>query len=317
LALAARSEGVSRDAYDRAVDAGDLVVAHVIRGAIHALAPGDLALYGRALLARDEEELGVPLGRQVQRLAAEKGFAPSEALGEVAKATQDALANGRVLDKNGLHEELRGRVRNELLPWCRGCGSHHVAPMLWRYALVRVGARRDSEHRYVAGEPVDASGAEVARRLLRFYGPSDLEELEGWAQLARSHARRLWQEIEDELVEVNGGYLLASDEGAFESPPPAEGLRLLPPGDPFLQRPNRATLVPDAELRKRVFRPTASPGVVLQDGELGGLWRARGRGAVLELEVERLGRLDVEALEAEAARVAALRGAHEPRLSVA
>ena len=52
LALAARADGVSREAYDRAVDGGDLVVAHVVRGAIHALAPGDLALYGRALIAR-------------------------------------------------------------------------------------------------------------------------------------------------------------------------------------------------------------------------------------------------------------------------
>jgi hypothetical protein len=69
LALAARAEGVSRETYDHAVDAGDLVVAHVVRGAIHALAPGDFALYGRALIARDDAELGAQLGRQVQLLA--------------------------------------------------------------------------------------------------------------------------------------------------------------------------------------------------------------------------------------------------------
>src|SRR3982751_2182958 len=62
LALAARSDEVSREAYRRAVDAGDLVVAHVIRGAIHALAPGDLALYGRALVATADAELGAQLG---------------------------------------------------------------------------------------------------------------------------------------------------------------------------------------------------------------------------------------------------------------
>ncbi len=111
LALAARAEDVSREAYYHAVDAGELVVAHIVRGAIHALAPGDLALYGRALIARDDGELAVQLGPQVKRLAAEKGFAPSEALEEVATATKDALANGRTLDKNELHEELRPRVR--------------------------------------------------------------------------------------------------------------------------------------------------------------------------------------------------------------
>src|SRR3954467_15637696 len=71
LALGARAEGVSREAYRRAVDAGDLVVAYVVRGAIHAVARADFALYGRALIAADDAELGVQLGRQVQRLAAE------------------------------------------------------------------------------------------------------------------------------------------------------------------------------------------------------------------------------------------------------
>src|SRR4051795_10855375 len=68
LALAARADGVTREAYDAAVDAGRLVVPHVARGAIHALAPGDHALYGRALIARDDADLAAQLGQQVKRL---------------------------------------------------------------------------------------------------------------------------------------------------------------------------------------------------------------------------------------------------------
>jgi len=60
------------------VDAGEIVVAHIARGAIHALAPGDHALYGRALIARDDTELGAQLGRQVQKLAADKGSAEAK-----------------------------------------------------------------------------------------------------------------------------------------------------------------------------------------------------------------------------------------------
>src|SRR4051794_21763508 len=164
LALAARADGVSRAAYDEAVDAGDLVVAHVVRGAIHALAPGDLALYGRALIARDDAELGAQLGRQVQRLTAEHGIAPGDALDEVAAATTDALAGGRALDKNELHQALRERVDARLMPWCRGCGSHHVAPMLWRYATVKAGVRLASGRRYVAGRPGRAPKASEAVR---------------------------------------------------------------------------------------------------------------------------------------------------------
>ena len=157
-------------------------MAHVVRGAIHALAPGDFALYGRALIARDDGELGAQLGRQVRGLAAEKGFAPTEALEEVSAATRDALKNGPALGKNELHEELRQRVRDELMPWCRGCGSHHVAPMLWRYATVAAGVRLDSRRRYTMGRPGRAPAAsEAARRFLSYYGPAGPGDFAEWA----------------------------------------------------------------------------------------------------------------------------------------
>ena len=322
LALAARVDGVTREAYDDAVDSGDLVVAHVIRGAIHALAPGDHALYGRALLARDDAELGVQLGPQVQRLAAEKGFAPSDALEEVAAATGDALRGGRSLDKNALHEELRQRVRAELMPWCRGCKSHHVAPMLWRFATVKAGARLDSGRRYTKGKPGRTPAAgQAVRRFLGFYGPAKASDFGHWAGLAKPHAGRLWDGLAGDLAEVRVGkgraWLLAEDVAALESPPAAEGIRLLPPGDPYLQKPNRPLLAPEPELAKRLFRPVASPGVVLRDGRLAGLWRFRLKGKRAELTVEKLGRLRHGDLEEEAQRLARLRGAAEAAVVLA
>jgi hypothetical protein len=322
LALAARAEGLSREAYHHAVDAGELVVAHVVRGAIHALAPRDLALYGRALIARDDGELAAQLGQQVQRLAAEKGFAPSEALEEVAAATKDALANDRTLDKNQLHEELRRRVRPELMPWCRGCESHHVAPMLWRYATVKAGARLDSKRRYTSSKPGPTPPAsEAVRRFLGFYGPAKPRDFADWAGLAKPHADRLWEEAAGDLAETrvgkSKGWLMSEDMGALESPPAAEGIRLIPPGDPYLQKPNRPLLAPDSELRKRLFRPVASPGAVLRDGRLTGLWRVKAKGKKAELTVETLGRLPRGDLEEEAQRVAELRGAAEAEVVIA
>jgi hypothetical protein len=316
LALAARAEGVSREAYRHAVDTGDLVVAHAVRGAIHALAPSDLALYGRALIARDDDELAAQLGQQFQRLAAEKRFAPSEALEEVATATTNALANGRPLDKNELHEELRQRVRRDLMPWCRSCESHHVAPMLWRYATVKAGARLDFERRYILGEPGRTpTGSEAVRRFLRYYGPAKPVDFAEWAGLAKPHARRLWNEVAGDLTEVSvgksTGWLMSEDMGALESPPAAEGIRLIPPGDPYLQRPNRPLLAPDPDLHMRLFRPVASPGAVLRDGRLTGLWRVKAKGRKAELTVHTLGRLRRRDLAEEARRVAELRGAAE------
>lgn len=316
LALAARCGDVSREGYLHAVDVGDVVVAYALRGAIHALAPDDFALYGRALIAADEEELGGQLGRQVQRLLADEGMGAGEALEEVATATKDALMDAGPLDKNELHAALRDRVRPELLPWCRGCESHHVAPMLWRYATVKAGVRLDRERRYTLGESGDPPHARAAvRRFLGFYGPATPADFAAWAGLASPHARRLWGEVASELTEVEvgsrGGWLVRGDVDALESPPGAAGVRLLPPGDPYLQGPNRPLLAPEPGLRKRMFRPVASPGVVLHDGVLAGLWRARKKGRKLQLSVEKLGRLTRTAVQEEAQCLAALRGAEQ------
>ena len=313
LALAARSDAVTREAYDSATDVGDVVVGPTLRAAIHAVAPSDFALYGRGLLADDPEELTEQLGEPMKRQLSETSIAPHDALDEVTGASEAALKKHGALDKNGLHEELRGRVRGELLPWCKGCKSHHVAPMLWRFALVKAGARCDSQRRYLLGEPSDSpEPGEAVRRFLGFYGPATANDFAAWTGVARGHARRLWREIEQELVEVKVDgrrtWLLEKDRAELDSPPEMRGLRLLPPRDPYLQQRDRATLVPDADLRKRVFRPVASPGAVLQDGSLAGLWRSRARGKRLEVEVERIGKIDRDALEAEADRVAQLRG---------
>jgi hypothetical protein len=321
LAVAARVEGLTRERYDAAVDEGELVVAHVVRGAIHALAPGDLALYGRALIARDDDELGRQLGRQVQRLAAEKGFAPTAALEEVATATKDALGGGRALSKIELHDALRDRVGDDLMPWCKGCKSHHVAPMLWRYGAVKAGARLDAERRYVLGRPGRAPAAsEAVRRFLHFYAPATSAEFAEWAGVAKSHAERIWADVEGDLDEVAAGkrtaWALREDAAALASPAAAKGIRVIPPGDPYLQKANRPLLAPDPDLRKRLFRPVASPGVVLKDGRLAGLWRVKAKGRKAEITVQRLGRLAAGALEEEAQRIAGLRGASEAILVV-
>jgi hypothetical protein len=76
VALAARRDGVTRAAYDEATDRDALIVAHIVRGAIHALAPGDFALYGRALISGEDHELAAQLGQQVQRLRPTRASRP-------------------------------------------------------------------------------------------------------------------------------------------------------------------------------------------------------------------------------------------------
>jgi hypothetical protein len=302
LALAARMDGLTRAAYDRATDDGSLVVAHVLRCAIHAVAPQDHGLWGRALVGRSDAELS-------SRFTA-------AALEEVAAATADALAAGP-LDKNGLHDALRARVRDELLVWCEVCRSRHVGGTLWRYATIVAGARLDSQRRYILSSPQPADPVDALRRFLRFYGPSDRAAFRLWAEQAAPFAKRLWAALQDELVETGHGLLLREDVAALDAPPQARGIRLLPPGDPYLQAPNRRLLAPDPALHKRMFRPVGSPGAILQDGRLAGLWKARTAGRRADVEVEALEPLRRDELEAEAAGVAALRGSSDLRLTVA
>jgi hypothetical protein len=191
--------------------------------------------------------------------------------------------------------------------------------MLWRYATAKAGVRLDSKRRYAIAKPGRTPPArEAVRRFLGFYGPATPRDFADWAGLARPHANRLWEEAAADLAEVRVGkdraWHLSEDSGALESPPAAEGVRLIPPVDPYLQRPNRALLVPDPTLRGRLSRPLASPGAVLIAGRLGGLWRVRAKCSRAEITVERLGRLPRADLEQEAQRVARVRGATEATL---
>ena len=225
LALAARADDVTREAYDSATDSGELVIAPTLRAAIHAVAPADFALWGRALLAEEDAELGVQLGPAAQRLLETERIAPRQALEEVAAATAAALGGGRALTKDELHAELRERVRAALLPWCKGCGSHHVSPMLWRFAGVAAGMRCDSRRRFLLGRPGPRpDAAEAPRRFLRAYGPATRRDFGAWAGLARAHATALWSRVEDDLAEVRvdgrRAYVLREDEPELESPPP-------------------------------------------------------------------------------------------------
>ena len=144
-------------------------------------------------------------------------------------ATKDALAGGAALGKVDLHQALRERVRPELMPWCKGCQSHHVAPMLWRYATIEAGARLDAERRYRLTKPGRKPAAgEAVRRFVRWYGPARPGGFADWAGVSRPHADRLWGGIEDELAEAGDGWVLRGDVARAGVPAGRRGRALHP-----------------------------------------------------------------------------------------
>ena len=305
-AVAARSDEAAE--LEAALERRELVALPNPRTAIAVLPAGDVANYLAALQPPDERALETVFLRAVP--------GDFEASREKAVVAVGEALDGRVLSRDALHEELRGRLPAEMLPWCEPCQSHHarrgvltVAALAGRLCYAgqegrqRTFARTDQWT--ALKQPADAE-AEFVRRYLRHLGPSTHSDLAAWAGIAPAHAKALMQTVADELVEIDKAFLLAADQAEFEDPPRARGVRLLGPGDPLLGARDKERLIPDKALRKQVWKMIGSPGVVLADGRPAGTWRARKQGRRLRIETDWFG-AEVDIRE-EAERIAALRG---------
>ena len=173
------------------------------------------------------------------------------------------------------------------------------------------------------GQPDDGS-RRVARRFLHCYGPSTSERFAEWTGRSPKDAKTAFGLLADELVQVDlgakqRGWLLASDTKALESPPSPSGVRLLPMRDPYLHQRDRATVLPDATARKKVWQSVSGPGAVLVGGEIVGTWRSRMERSRLRVEVEPFGQLTRgvrDEIEAEANRVALVRGSETAEVTL-
>jgi hypothetical protein len=313
-ALAARA-----DAGPGALD--ELVTIPSLRGAATAVAPADLAIFTAGLEPGDEEEARHLTGNAWKALG--DGIGALEALDRVSEAVAGALADGPLV-KDDFHQALRDRLPMALLWWCKGCGSHHVHPSLWRatgirgvLAIVGRDGRSPVYGTPPPAPPVDDPGGALARRYLQVHGPSTPLLFRYWAMLTLPHAKRLWERA-GELAKVGDRWVLAED-AALDAPAP-KGVRLLPNLDPLASAKDREVLVPDRDVRKRIWVMLGGPGMALVDGEVAGLWRPRKKGRRLVVEVEPLRTLtgaEREALAEEAERLAPFRGAETGELAVA
>ena len=319
LALAARAD-VAPEALE------ELVLVPSVRGAPLAVAEEDLAVFTSGLEPPDEAAARALIGNAWKSL---EGVTALEALDRVSEAVRDSLRDGP-RPRDDFHQALRERLPGQLLRWCKGCGSHHVHPSLWRATGIRgvlaiVGREGRSA---VFGAPpaapaVEDPGAELARRFLRAYGPARPKLLADWAGLAGSHAETLWERAGALApVDLDGtpAWALAEDVPALLAAPEVEGVRLLANLDPLNAGRDRELLVPDPAVRRRIFTAIGGPGTVLVDGAVAGLWRAAKRGRTLSVTVEPLGRLTApaeRALAAEAERIAPFRGAETAELRIA
>jgi hypothetical protein len=284
----------------RAEDASsldDAIAFYNPRTATAVLPRTEAAAFGTALLPEGDDELKAMLGTAVP--GREHGF--EEPVEVAVAAISDAL-DGVTLSRDDLHEQLRRRLPDELLPWCEGCQSHHarrgllvMASLRGRLCIVGRAGRQPSFARtdqHAGWDPPADAPVQLVRRYLAAYGPSTPAHFAEWAGIGRSHAKRLWA--------------LVDDWAPPENPPRAEGVRLLATSDPLLLARDRENVVPDPAMRKKVWTAAGGAGVVLVDGEATATWRARKQGSKLQVTLD--GKAPRQAVTAEAERLAPHRG---------
>ena len=164
--------------------------------------------------------------------------------------------------------------------------------------------------------------AELVRRYLRCHGPSTRAHFAAWIGVRAGDAHGWWDLVADELTEVDRdgrAWLLTEDAGSLGSAPMPEGVRLLPPGDPYIQLRDRATIV-DRAHHRTVWKTVGAPGTVLVDGQVIGTWRPHKSGRRLTVSVAPFAPLspdDRTRVRAEAESIAPLRGAASVAVDVA
>jgi hypothetical protein len=346
VSAVARVEALTPDAWCRALEEEkSLVPLWAMRGSPFVVATADLTVFTRGLLPDDEEALLRLITSDFASVVEESGVSATELVQRLTDRAYEAL-DRRVLTKRELGRELAAAVPERLASKVgerAAWGSYDalsalaltVARLVSHRGAFVIAPRAGKElsvvrtdqwlGREVAPIAPEEARAQLARRFLRAFGPATPADLAWWAtahpdaatrNAQEEQARRTWRLIDDELEEVqredgSRAFLLADDAGRLASLPTLRGVRLLPPHDPLLMLRDRDTLVPDV-LQRRIWRAQHSPGVALDGLDVIALWRSRKQGSRLHVTVEplagTLSRATHEAIEAEAARIAPVRG---------
>lgn len=346
LALGARMEGLAPADLQNALEADKSLLQYwSLRAAPYITPTADAPLFTAGLLPDDEESCLFFMRGAAEHLR-RFGLGARQAVELAAAALPGVLAGGAALSKDELGVALAEAVRRELPPTVRepwdapdGLGRNSYGQSLVRYALAVVSLagllclappRRGQAAQLMLteawlGRPLAiASGYEVdsearaglVRRFLRYFGPGDATGFARWAGVSPAYALASWELVAGELAPAKLGrralWLLAADAGEAAAAELPHGVRLLPPHDPYCAAHDKALLVPDPALARRLWRSRGSPGAVCLDGEIAGVWRARQAGRRLTLRVEPFARLEEAArrrIEEEAQRLAPLRQA--------
>ena len=305
MALHARVEGITPRVLEQALAADrTLVRTWAMRGAPYVVPTVDLPVFTTGVLPVDEDartNLIVDVKPALEHLPG--------GLDDYVAATSDAVRevlSGQRLEVNELGRQVAERVEptlpkharrlwNAERPYAKGqpLGEgivHFCIRILTLQQILCFAPRRGRTAPFVLlsewldGIPQLAGGEarrELVTRFLRAYGPSTPAGLAGWLGVAVADTQAWWELVTDDivLIDVDGSHrwLLTEDLSTLEASQDdtLEGVRFLPPSDPFLRLSDREVLVPDLAQQRQLWRPLHSPGALLVNGDVVGTWRER------------------------------------------
>lgn len=239
------------------------------------------------------------------------------AFNQTARALREVVR--QPMTKGEVSTEVSARVDPSLTYDCRSCRTRHISNLLFQQAGLAGGVQLQVSGRVTRlaplTEPVAVPDAcanmqSLIFAYLRLLGPATPGEVAKFLGTSHTHLRSWWpQGLAEVQVAGRRTWLPADRLDALQAAEPVRLVRLLPPSDPFLQARDREIVVPDKARQSVVWRALNSPGALLVDGEVAGIWRSRDGGSKLTVTAfDKVSSRIRSAVQEEAARLAEIKG---------
>jgi len=293
-----------------------------LRGAPHVHRRADLDALAAALYPLSEADATARLN-ETSPSVARAGIAALEQFDLAVDAMRAVVR--KPMGKGAVSTAVTKRIPAGMGRNCRGCGAVHISDSAMRPAALAAGLELQPRtappvlHRRVGARVAKHVDVRALRRLITAYltllGPASHGDVAGYLDARRADVAEVWPDgLAEVSVDGRAAWLPAGRVTELKSAPPPEMVRLLGAFDPYLQARDRGLIVPDKALYKTLWPVLGRPGALFVDGEVAGTWRPKTAGKKLTVTIEAFGPLPPAtwtAIEAEAQRVAAVRGAAE------
>jgi hypothetical protein len=316
VALAARTDAELAD--DR------LIMVWAARGAPHLHRRTELPALMKALWPVSDADAAARINSAQIPEGVKLGI---KAFTATAKAFREVVKGS--MPRGEVSTEVSARVPRELTYECRSCRARHIAGNVWQHSGLAGGIEVEARGKdatlgrikNLPGPPTKNAGVEdLITTYLRLLGPATPADVAKYFGSSTAEMKKVWPDgLAEVAVDGRKAWLPAAAVDDLTSAEPVRGVRFVPAMDALVQARDRDVLVPGKAQQKEVWKVLGNPGVLLVDGEIAGVWRAKMAGKKrVDITVTPFGSLPAKARKAVDAEAGAVARAREvPDVTVA